>query len=61
MKVYIVHGVWDYDGSEIVGAFTTREKADAGIADDQLTSGQEIQGEWYPRFDSYSVIMEEVQ
>ena len=61
MKVYIVHGVWDYEGSEIVGVFSSAASAQAKIADDQLTNGDEIQGEWYARFDSYSIIIEEVQ
>ena len=55
MKVYIVHGVWDYEGSEIVGVFSSAASAQAKIADDQLTNGDD------DRFDSYYIIIEEVQ
>ena len=61
MEIFIVNGVWDYEGSEIVGVFSSAASAQAKIADDQLTNGEEIQGEWYPRFDSYSIVIEEVK
>ena len=44
MKVYIVRGYWDYEGSRILGVYLTEEEADARIA--ALTAG-----EW--RFDRY--------
>ena len=59
--LYIVYGLQDFALSESQGAFTSREKADACIADLELTQGEMIQDVWYPRFEEYSVISEEVQ
>ena len=58
MKVYIVICNWDYDRSEIVGVFSTREKAELRI--EESKDGELIQGEWYPRYDSFSIMVEEV-
>jgi len=32
MKVYLAEIGWDYEGSEILGIFTTREKAEEQLA-----------------------------
>lgn len=59
MKVYIVHGNWDYEGSEVVGVFSSREKADARI--EESKDGEMIQGVWYPKYDNFSIMVEEVE
>ena len=59
MKVYIVHGNWDYEGSEIVGVFSSRVNAELRIEENK--DGELIQGEWYPRYDSFSIMVEEVE
>jgi hypothetical protein len=60
-EIYIVYGFNDFEISESLGVFSTRMKADARIADAELTDGENIQCTWYPRFEGYHVIVEEVQ
>jgi|TARA_B110000908_G_scaffold168652_1_gene223979 hypothetical protein len=59
--MYIVYGYNDFELSETQGVFASREKALARIADLELTQGEMIQDVWYPRFEGYNVISEEVQ
>lgn len=61
MNIFTVKGFCDYAGYRNIGVFSSAAKAQAAIADDQLTYGEEIQGEWYPSFDSYSIVKEEVK
>ena len=47
-EIYIVYGHQDFALSESQGAFTSREKADARLAELELTQGEMIQDVWYP-------------